>query len=138
MQKKKEPQRYSWERRRRRLTHNAASSRTASPDTLPTSFSSSLPFKQPTRLTELQMLVTVNQMQSVSIQQEHSKGPQGTMGTNWPGMVRTAQNRVRWRGVVDGLCSTRSDGHKYCKVPCKRPLPCKRPPPTSGLKLCKG
>ena len=33
-------------------------------------------------------------------------------GTNWSGMTRAAQNRVRWRGVVDGLCSTRSDGHK--------------------------
>ncbi|XP_076443030.1 uncharacterized protein LOC143281667 [Babylonia areolata] len=32
-------------------------------------------------------------------------------GTNWTGMARTAQNRVQWRGVVDGLCSTRSDGH---------------------------
>ena len=27
-------------------------------------------------------------------------------GTNWCGMTRAAQNRVRWRGVVDGLCST--------------------------------
>ena len=35
-----------------------------------------------------------------------------TQGTNWTGMARTAQNRVRWRGVVDGLCSTGSDGHK--------------------------
>ena len=33
-------------------------------------------------------------------------------GTNWFGMTRTAQNRVRWRGVVDGLCSTGSEGHK--------------------------
>ena len=33
-------------------------------------------------------------------------------GTNWSGMARAAQNRVRWRGVVDGLCSTGSDGHK--------------------------
>ena len=33
-------------------------------------------------------------------------------GTNWTGMARAAQNRVRWRGVVDGLCSTGSDGHK--------------------------
>ena len=33
-------------------------------------------------------------------------------GTNGSGMARTAQNRVRWRGVVDGLCSTGSDGHK--------------------------
>ena len=33
-------------------------------------------------------------------------------GTNWSGMTRAAQNRVRWRGVVDGLCSTGSDGHK--------------------------
>ena len=31
---------------------------------------------------------------------------------NWSGMARAAQNRVRWRGVVDGLCSTVSDGHK--------------------------
>ena len=29
-------------------------------------------------------------------------------GTNWTGAARLAQNRVRWRGVVDGLCSTRS------------------------------
>ena len=34
-------------------------------------------------------------------------------GTSWSGMARVAQNRVRWRGVVDGLCSTGSDGHKY-------------------------
>ena len=33
-------------------------------------------------------------------------------GTNWSGMTRAAQNRVRWQGVVDGLCSTGSDGHK--------------------------
>ena len=33
-------------------------------------------------------------------------------GTNWSGMTRAAQNRERWRGVVDGLCSTGSDGHK--------------------------
>ena len=33
-------------------------------------------------------------------------------GTNWSGMARTAQNRVRWRGVVDGLSSIVSDGHK--------------------------
>ena len=33
-------------------------------------------------------------------------------GTNWSGMTRAAQNRVQWRGVVDGLCSTGSDGHK--------------------------
>ena len=33
-------------------------------------------------------------------------------GTNWSGMTRAAQNRVRWRGVVDGLYSTGSDGHK--------------------------
>ena len=32
--------------------------------------------------------------------------------TNWSGMTRAAQNRVQWRGVVDGLCSTGSDGHK--------------------------
>ena len=32
--------------------------------------------------------------------------------TNWSGMTRAAQNRVWWRGVVDGLCSTGSDGHK--------------------------
>ena len=32
--------------------------------------------------------------------------------TNWSGMTRAAQNRVRWRGIVDGLCSTGSDGHK--------------------------
>ena len=33
-------------------------------------------------------------------------------GTNWSGMARAAQNRVRWRGVVDGLCSTGSGEHK--------------------------
>ena len=33
-------------------------------------------------------------------------------GTNWCGMTRAAQNRLRWRGVVDGLCSTGSEGHK--------------------------
>ena len=32
---------------------------------------------------------------------------------NWSGMARAAQNRVRWRGVADGLCSAGSDGHKY-------------------------
>ena len=31
---------------------------------------------------------------------------------DWSGMTREAQNRVPWRGVVDGLCSTGSDGHK--------------------------
>ena len=29
-------------------------------------------------------------------------------GTNWSGMTRASQNKVRWRGVVDGLCSTSS------------------------------
>ena len=33
-------------------------------------------------------------------------------GTNWSGMITAAQNSVRWRGVVDVLCSTGSDGHK--------------------------
>ena len=32
-------------------------------------------------------------------------------GTNWSGMTKAAENRVRWRGVVDDLCSTGSDGH---------------------------
>ena len=32
--------------------------------------------------------------------------------TNWSGMARAVQKRVRWRGVVDGLCSTGSDGRK--------------------------
>ena len=27
-------------------------------------------------------------------------------------MARAAQNRVQWRGVVDDLYSTRSNGHK--------------------------
>ena len=27
-------------------------------------------------------------------------------GTNWTGAARLAQNRVRWRGVINGLCST--------------------------------
>jgi len=31
-------------------------------------------------------------------------------GTNWTGLARTAQNRVRWRGVVDGLCSNKNEG----------------------------
>ncbi|XP_068757993.1 uncharacterized protein [Montipora capricornis] len=31
-------------------------------------------------------------------------------GSNWTGLAREAQNKVRWRGVVDGLCSTRNDG----------------------------
>ena len=33
-------------------------------------------------------------------------------GTNWSGMTRAAQNRVQWRGVVDGLSSTGSEGNK--------------------------
>nr|KAG5696904.1 hypothetical protein BaRGS_015868 [Batillaria attramentaria] len=33
-------------------------------------------------------------------------------GTNWTGVARVAQNRVRWRRVVDGLCSTWSQGPK--------------------------
>ena len=33
-------------------------------------------------------------------------------GTNWTGITRAVQNRVRWRGVVDGLCSIGSEGHK--------------------------
>ena len=33
--------------------------------------------------------------------------------TNWSGMIRAAQNRVQWRGVIDGLCSTWGNGHKY-------------------------
>nr|KAG5689303.1 hypothetical protein BaRGS_022027 [Batillaria attramentaria] len=33
-------------------------------------------------------------------------------GTNWTGVARIAQNRVRWRRVVDGLCSTWSQGPK--------------------------
>ena len=33
-------------------------------------------------------------------------------GTNWTGAARTAQNRVRWRRVVNGLCSIGSDGPK--------------------------
>ena len=33
-------------------------------------------------------------------------------GTNWTGMARAAQGTVRWRGVVDSLCFTGSDGHK--------------------------
>nr|KAG5708132.1 hypothetical protein BaRGS_002868 [Batillaria attramentaria] len=31
-------------------------------------------------------------------------------GTNWTGVAKLAQNRVRWRRVVDGLCSTWSQG----------------------------
>nr|KAG5693557.1 hypothetical protein BaRGS_011682 [Batillaria attramentaria] len=33
-------------------------------------------------------------------------------GTNWTGVARIAHNRVRWRRVVDGLCSTWSQGPK--------------------------
>ena len=33
-------------------------------------------------------------------------------GINWTGTARTAQNRVRWGRVVDGLCSIGSDGPK--------------------------
>nr|KAG5686693.1 hypothetical protein BaRGS_013592 [Batillaria attramentaria] len=33
-------------------------------------------------------------------------------GTNWTGVARLAQNRVRWRRVADGLCSTWSQGPK--------------------------
>ena len=33
-------------------------------------------------------------------------------GTNWTGAARTAQNRVRWRRVVDGLCFIGSEGPK--------------------------
>ena len=33
-------------------------------------------------------------------------------GKNWSEAARIAQNRVRWRTVVDGLCSTKSDGPK--------------------------
>nr|KAG5699798.1 hypothetical protein BaRGS_013518 [Batillaria attramentaria] len=32
--------------------------------------------------------------------------------TSWVGVARTAQNRVRWRTVVDGLCSTGTHGPK--------------------------
>ena len=32
-------------------------------------------------------------------------------GANWSGMTRAAQNRVRWRGVVDVLCSAGSHVH---------------------------
>nr|KAG5685217.1 hypothetical protein BaRGS_013996 [Batillaria attramentaria] len=34
-------------------------------------------------------------------------------GINWTGVARVAQNRVRWRGVIDGLCSTWSHGPEY-------------------------
>nr|KAG5690109.1 hypothetical protein BaRGS_010700 [Batillaria attramentaria] len=37
-------------------------------------------------------------------------------GTNWTGVARLAQNRVRWRRVVDGLCSTWSQGPKPLKT----------------------
>ena len=32
--------------------------------------------------------------------------------TSWNRLKREAQNRVRWRHVVDGLCSTGSDGQR--------------------------
>ena len=31
-------------------------------------------------------------------------------GNNWGGIAKAAQNRVHWRGVVDGLCSSKSEG----------------------------
>nr|KAG5691089.1 hypothetical protein BaRGS_027593 [Batillaria attramentaria] len=31
-------------------------------------------------------------------------------GTNWTGVAKIAQNRVRWRRVFDGICSTWSQG----------------------------
>ena len=34
------------------------------------------------------------------------------MGYTWKEVVRTAQVRVRWRAVVNGLCSTWRDGSK--------------------------
>ena len=34
------------------------------------------------------------------------------LGTSWSGVTRAAQNRVRWRVVVDGLCSSGGDGLK--------------------------
>ena len=34
------------------------------------------------------------------------------MGTTWKEAEKVAQNRVRWRIVTDGLCSSRSDGPK--------------------------
>ena len=34
------------------------------------------------------------------------------MGTTWTEAEKAAQNRVRWRIVADGLCSSRSDGPK--------------------------
>ena len=33
-------------------------------------------------------------------------------GLNWTRSVRSSQNRVRWRGVVDGLCSSKGCGPK--------------------------
>ena len=33
-------------------------------------------------------------------------------GNNWGGIAKAAQNRVRWPGVVDGLCSSKSEGPK--------------------------
>ena len=33
-------------------------------------------------------------------------------GTSWTGMARAAQNSVLWRGFVDDLCSSGSDGRK--------------------------
>ena len=49
-------------------------------------------------------------------------------GTNWTGIVRAAQNRVRRRGVVDGLCCTCSDGHKSvsCQLSLSRTTPDRR------------
>nr|KAG5711528.1 hypothetical protein BaRGS_025955 [Batillaria attramentaria] len=42
-------------------------------------------------------------------------------GTNWTGVARLAQNRVRWRRVVDGLCSTWSQGPKTVQLTCRPP-----------------
>ena len=38
-----------------------------------------------------------------------------TMGSNWGAATKTAQNRVRWRSVVDGLCSEISNRPKLSK-----------------------
>ena len=51
------------------------------------------------------------EMASQQLEGRHRRRAEATK-TNWTGMARTAQNRVRCQGVVDGLCSSGSDGHK--------------------------
>ena len=50
-----------------------------------------------------------------TLQKQLATGPSAELkliGYNWKEAERKAQVRVRWRGVVDDLCSTWSDGPK--------------------------